>query len=177
MSRAKRLISCGTAGRPPGPRYIGATDLPLAPEGMEDIARVAPFSAGSSSTASIAVRSCAAARPWRSSGSAETADRRRSAGDRLRRLGRPDLRRDMRTRRCGRRPLGPLVGGFFLPAGREYPGFSQTDRRHKKNGAGRAGEHLLLVSHGGVIRQLVCACLGLGPENYLLFDVQPASAP
>ena len=101
----------------------------------------------------------------------ETADRRRSAGDRLRRLGRPDLRRDMRTRRCGRRSLGPLVGGFFLPAGREYPGFSRTDRH--RNGAGRAGG-AFAPDQPWRGHPPACLCLpGLGPENYLLFDIQP----
>jgi broad specificity phosphatase PhoE len=34
-------------------------------------------------------------------------------------------------------------------------------------------DRLLVISHGGVIRQLICSCLGLGPENYLAFDIQP----
>jgi len=32
-----------------------------------------------------------------------------------------------------------------------------------------------IVTHGGVIRTLICLALGLPPSNYLLFDVQPAS--
>lgn len=31
------------------------------------------------------------------------------------------------------------------------------------------------VTHGGVIRTMICLALGISPRNYLLFDVQPAS--
>ncbi|MCI5219509.1 MAG: histidine phosphatase family protein [Candidatus Electrothrix sp. LOE2] len=32
-----------------------------------------------------------------------------------------------------------------------------------------------VVTHGGVIRTMICLALGISPHNYLLFDVQPAS--
>ncbi|MGB5684282.1 MAG: histidine phosphatase family protein, partial [Candidatus Electrothrix sp.] len=32
-----------------------------------------------------------------------------------------------------------------------------------------------VVTHGGVIRTMICLALGISPRNYLLFDVQPAS--
>ncbi|MHB8809440.1 MAG: histidine phosphatase family protein [Desulfobulbaceae bacterium] len=32
-----------------------------------------------------------------------------------------------------------------------------------------------LVSHGGMIRTLICLALGLSPKNYLLFDVRPGT--
>jgi alpha-ribazole phosphatase len=32
-----------------------------------------------------------------------------------------------------------------------------------------------IVTHGGVIRTIICLALGLPPSNYLLFDVLPAS--
>lgn len=32
---------------------------------------------------------------------------------------------------------------------------------------------LLVITHGGVIRSLICSFLGLSYEKYLLFDVQP----
>lgn len=38
----------------------------------------------------------------------------------------------------------------------------------------QAESPLLVVSHGGVIRAMICQLLGLGFENYLLFEVQPA---
>jgi broad specificity phosphatase PhoE len=37
------------------------------------------------------------------------------------------------------------------------------------------GQSLGLMTHGGIIRTLLCLALGLPVEQYLLFDVQPAS--
>jgi len=37
------------------------------------------------------------------------------------------------------------------------------------------GKSLAVVTHGGVIRTMICLALGLSPRNYLLFDVQLAS--
>jgi broad specificity phosphatase PhoE len=34
---------------------------------------------------------------------------------------------------------------------------------------------LAVVTHGGVIRTMICLALGISPRNYLLFDVQHAS--
>lgn len=36
-------------------------------------------------------------------------------------------------------------------------------------------KHVLLVTHGGIIRHLLCLCLGIPSEKYLAFDVQPGS--
>jgi alpha-ribazole phosphatase/probable phosphoglycerate mutase len=32
-----------------------------------------------------------------------------------------------------------------------------------------------VMTHGGVIRTMICLALGLDAKNYLLFDVRPAS--
>jgi alpha-ribazole phosphatase len=37
------------------------------------------------------------------------------------------------------------------------------------------GKRILLVTHGGIIRHLLCLCLGIPSEKYLAFDVQPGS--
>ena len=34
-------------------------------------------------------------------------------------------------------------------------------------------QHILLVTHGGIIRHLLCLCLGISTKKYLAFDVQP----
>jgi alpha-ribazole phosphatase len=36
-------------------------------------------------------------------------------------------------------------------------------------------ETVLVFTHGGVVRALLCGLLGLGRESFWLFDVQPAS--
>jgi len=42
----------------------------------------------------------------------------------------------------------------------------------------RASVHseIAVVTHGGIIRTLICLALGLSPRNYLLFDVRPGTA-
>ncbi|WP_446008104.1 histidine phosphatase family protein [Candidatus Electrothrix sp.] len=34
---------------------------------------------------------------------------------------------------------------------------------------------IAVMTHGGIIRTMICLALGISPHNYLLFDVQPAS--
>ena len=36
-------------------------------------------------------------------------------------------------------------------------------------------ENITVIAHGGVIRTMICLVLGISPQNYLLFDVTPAS--
>ncbi len=38
-----------------------------------------------------------------------------------------------------------------------------------------SGKQVAAVTHGGVIRAMICMALGLPPRSYLLFDVRPAS--
>jgi alpha-ribazole phosphatase len=38
-----------------------------------------------------------------------------------------------------------------------------------------SGSHVAAITHGGVIRAMLCAALNLPPRSYLLFDVRPAS--
>ena len=37
------------------------------------------------------------------------------------------------------------------------------------------GREIVVVTHGGVIRTMICLGLGLSVRNYLLFDVRPAT--
>jgi len=64
---------------------------------------------------------------------------------------------------------------FHFPAGERVADFltrvqSAGDRLLLRAQEGPA----LVVSHGGVIRAMICRFLGLSPDQYLLFDVQPA---
>lgn len=68
---------------------------------------------------------------------------------------------------------------FRFPEGERLGDF--LDRIGRVTGELAAGElaageeeRLLVVSHGGVIRAMLCRLLGLSPRHYLLFDVQPA---
>jgi broad specificity phosphatase PhoE len=47
--------------------------------------------------------------------------------------------------------------------------------RLSKRLAAEEAETVLAITHGGVIRIMICLLLGLSPRHYLLFEVQPAS--
>ena len=64
---------------------------------------------------------------------------------------------------------------FTFPGGESLDGFVARAGRAADRLAACAGENVLAVAHGGVIRSMICHLLGLQPKNYLLFDVKPAS--
>jgi broad specificity phosphatase PhoE len=67
----------------------------------------------------------------------------------------------------------------------EYEDFAFPGGEAVADFVGRAGKMLAdlaaaggavgAVTHGGIIRTMICLALGLPPRNYLLFDVRPAS--
>lgn len=61
---------------------------------------------------------------------------------------------------------------FCFPGGEKTADFIRRIQAVKKDIDRIDQEKILVVSHGGVIRQLVCLYLGLSPENYLLFDIK-----
>lgn len=64
---------------------------------------------------------------------------------------------------------------FAFPNGEAVQAF--VSRIHDKLAELRStsGGSIGIVTHGGVIRTMLCLTLGLPPSSYLLFDVQPAS--
>ena len=64
---------------------------------------------------------------------------------------------------------------FTFPGGESLDGFVARVARAADRLAECAGENVLAVAHGGVIRSMICHLLGLQPKNYLLFNVKPAS--
>ena len=64
---------------------------------------------------------------------------------------------------------------FRFPAGEEIGGFVQRMAGAVEYACGLPEEVVLLVTHGGVIRTILCHLLGLSPRSYLLFEVKPAS--
>lgn len=66
--------------------------------------------------------------------------------------------------------------GFRFPGGESIGEFLARVKRvaevlERRSAHGR----VVAFTHGGVIRALICHWLGLPPENYVLFEVQPAS--
>lgn len=62
---------------------------------------------------------------------------------------------------------------FTFPAGDSLRSFTRRIATFKSELESMVDNNLLVVSHGGVIRHLLCLLLGLHAEKYLVFDVQP----
>ncbi len=60
---------------------------------------------------------------------------------------------------------------FRFPDGEATAGFASRVESVKKRLLAADARTMLLVAHGGVIRSLICALLGLSQRNYLLFQV------
>lgn len=80
---------------------------------------------------------------------------------------------------CGRDPdlveqWGENGLNFTFPGGENVRHFHQRVQGQIDSFLDSDAEQLLVVSHGGVIRSMICALLGLDLEHYLLFNVQPA---
>lgn len=62
---------------------------------------------------------------------------------------------------------------FSFPDGESLGEFRQRVVSFKNQLQKTTDENILVVSHGGVIRHLLCLFLGLEPKHFLVFDVQP----
>jgi len=63
---------------------------------------------------------------------------------------------------------------FAFPAGEAVAAFLARTGAVAARLAARREETILVVAHGGVVRALLCHLLKLPPQHYLLFDVKPA---
>jgi broad specificity phosphatase PhoE len=74
------------------------------------------------------------------------------------------------------RRFGQWDPKFVFPGGEAIEAFVARVTAATRILADRPEETVVAVSHGGVIRQMVCYLLGLSPRQYLLFDVQCGKA-
>jgi len=65
--------------------------------------------------------------------------------------------------------------GFVFPGGEGVGNFQKRVSAVLTELSGFETEEIGVITHGGVIRSMVCLALGLHPAKYLLFDVRPAS--
>ena len=74
----------------------------------------------------------------------------------------------------------------LIPAWSQYDDFTFPDGESVRGFVGRVGsvlddlsnsesKEIGVITHGGVIRTMICLALGLSAKNYLLFSVHPAS--
>lgn len=64
---------------------------------------------------------------------------------------------------------------FAFPGGESIGGFLQRIRLAADRLAGDEAEVVAAVTHGGVVRAMICYLLGLSYRQYLLFDVRHAA--
>ncbi len=64
---------------------------------------------------------------------------------------------------------------FKFPGGESLGGFLARIRRVSRRLSADPAETVLVVTHGGVIRSMICSFLGIRPRDYLLFDVAHAA--
>ncbi|MBB5346456.1 histidine phosphatase family protein [Desulfoprunum benzoelyticum] len=172
MRQRLYLLRHGSTGA--GNRYIGSTDLPLSPEGVADLEGAADLLQRQELDAVF----CS---PMR---------RCRQTLDRLGLHLRPEIVDDLREIDFGRweglsfaeicATDGDLVDrwaqgekDFAFPEGESLRGFLLRIDRIRLMLTTMPARRPLLVTHGGIIRHLVCACLGIEPEKSLLFAVKP----
>ncbi|MEA2114975.1 MAG: histidine phosphatase family protein [Thermodesulfobacteriota bacterium] len=64
---------------------------------------------------------------------------------------------------------------FVFPGGEAVAGFCERVETMLQLFMAHDAEKIAVITHGGVIRTLICLALGISVRNYLLFEVQPAS--
>jgi broad specificity phosphatase PhoE len=64
---------------------------------------------------------------------------------------------------------------FSFPGGEALTAFRKRIALFRDQLNAMAEERILVISHGGIIRHMLCLLLGLDQDNYLIFDVQPGS--
>ncbi len=155
-------------------RYIGSTDLPLLPEGRDDLAEVGRYLQRQNIEAIL----CSPLLRCRQSlelldlgmaGRIHAALREIDFGAWEGLTFAQIVQRD-----------APLVDqwaawseDFTFPGGESIATFLARIKEIRQMIAEQPVEKLLVISHGGVIRQLICSFLGLGPDRHLAFEIQP----
>ncbi|KAB2927629.1 MAG: histidine phosphatase family protein [Leptonema illini] len=173
MTPVKRLFLLRHGPTGAGDRYIGATDLPLSDDGAADLADTAAFLRRQDIDAVY----CSPMRRCR-----QTLD--------LLGLGcRTEIVDDLREVDFGRWEGLSFAGicerdqalvdqwaqggaDFTFPGGEAMPDFLARVGRVRRMLATATASRPLLVTHGGIIRHLLCLCLGIAPEKALLFSIR-----
>ena len=62
---------------------------------------------------------------------------------------------------------------FQFPQGEGFADFVLRVKQCLERITADSADQVLVISHGGVIRIMICLLLGLDPTHYLLFQVQP----
>ena len=169
------LLRHGPAAVPPG-CLVGRTDLPLSGHGMERLSSLlpelntvarwycSPLRRAQQTLAYLHQQGCALAPPL--------------YDQRLREIdfGSWELRSfaEIAATEPSQVEAWQHYEDFAFPGGEAVAGFVSRVAELLADFSAQGGR-IAAVTHGGVIRTMICLALGLPPRSYLLFDVQPAS--
>lgn len=158
---------------------VGASDVPASPHGLRDLARLSPVLAGFRPEAWFcspllrARQTCARLGEFCETAHTPVVDERLREID----FGRWEMKgfAAIAEEDPDLLPAWCEYDSFTFPGGEAVAAF--CERVAAMLAELRAAEHreVAMVSHGGVIRTLICLALNLPPRNYLLFDVRPGS--
>lgn len=160
-----------------GGRLIGSTDAPLAPVGVAEAEGLRPWLSlfrpracvcsplrRASQTAEILCRSQGIER-WREDPDLREVDFGEWEGLTFEQASAADPARAA--------AWAAWAPDFGFPGGETIAGLTARVRR-AAHALAQAGDILLVVTHGGVIRLMLCEFLGLESRAYLSFDIRPA---
>src|SRR6266496_436961 len=172
------LLRHGTTGTTVPPRFLGSTDLPLSAAGRRQAAAVAPL------VRSRNPQVCFCSPMLRCVQTAEivlkNSSMQRGLLSGLREVdfgGWENLSFD-EIQKCDPERLKRWAAfdrQFSFPDGERLGDFLVRVRLVARQILSAPHQTILVVTHGGVIRALLCHFLGLHPRRYVLFDVRPAS--
>ncbi|MCI5130368.1 MAG: hypothetical protein D3904_02315 [Candidatus Electrothrix sp. EH2] len=161
----------------PGGCFVGSSDVPLSGQGLSRLEHILP---------QLKTVTCWYCSPMLRT--RQTLERLRhcacSAGgpvydERLREIdfGRWELRSfsDIAEKEQGRLAAWNQYLDFVFPEGEAVADFLARLEAVLTMFSKSEHDAVGVVTHGGVIRTMICLALGISPRNYLLFDVQPAS--
>ena len=177
MTQRLILIRHGDLGDRCRGRYIGRTDAPLSAEGRRQAAALAGPLARLNGTSVLVsplrrTRETAAIALGRSENFTVDSNLREIDFGRWEGMGFAEI---LAADRAAIDRWAALVEDFAFPDGESIGNF----RKRIAAAAGRIAADpagtVVAVTHGGVIRFLICHFLGLPDRAHLLFDVQPAS--
>jgi broad specificity phosphatase PhoE len=179
MARKLLLVRHAAAALPWGDgRLLGRSDPPLAPEGLEQARGIASFVRAAQPTV------CYSSPQFRARQTAEiltgSAKITTKFDDDLREIDFGRWEGKTFAEIAAESPQAvtgwaDFSDDFTFPGGERLGDFLTRVGGAADRLARDPAEVVLAVSHGGVVRAMICHLLGLSPRNYLLFDVRPAA--
>ena len=178
MAERLILIRHGDLGARHRGRYIGRTDAPLSQEGRRQAAALAEPLVRRLNGASVLVsplrrtRETAECALDRGANFAIDSDLREIDFGRWEGMGFAEI---LAADPAAVDRWAALVDDFAFPDGESIGNFRKRIGAAAGRIAADPARTVVVVTHGGVIRFLICHFLGLPDRAHLLFDVQPAS--